>query len=90
MKFLIVESSHLCIKKLNLWPTAPKGATPVNFTSATDWQIAVRRDDNNNNNNNNKDKIKKLKIKSVIYSSQGSHPGQLHFCNWLAGGITTG
>ena len=30
--------------KLNLWLTAPKGATPVNQTSATDWQIAVRRD----------------------------------------------
>ena len=31
-------------KKLNLWITAPKRATPVNYTSATDWQIAVRRD----------------------------------------------
>jgi len=30
--------------KLNLWLTAPKGATPVKQTSATDWQIAVRRD----------------------------------------------
>jgi hypothetical protein len=30
--------------KLNLWLTAPKGATPVNYTSATDWQMAVRRD----------------------------------------------
>ena len=30
--------------KLNLWLTAPKGATPVNLSSATDWQIAVRRD----------------------------------------------
>ena len=30
--------------KLNLWLTAPKGATPVNQTSATDWQITVRRD----------------------------------------------
>ena len=25
----------------------------------------------------------KLKIKSVAYSSQGSHTGQLDFCNWL-------
>ena len=24
------------------------------------------------------------KIKSVAYSSQGSHTGQLDFCNWLA------
>ena len=30
--------------KLNLWVTAPKGGTPVNYTSATDWQKAVRRD----------------------------------------------
>ena len=30
--------------KLNMWLTAPKGTTPVNSTSATDWQIAVRRD----------------------------------------------
>jgi len=27
--------------KLNLWLTAPKGTTPVNYTSATDWQMAV-------------------------------------------------
>ena len=27
---------------------------------------------------------------SLAYSSQGSHTGQLHFCNWLAGGSTTG
>ena len=26
----------------------------------------------------------KLKIKSVAYSSQGSHTAQLDFCNWLA------
>ena len=26
-----------------MWITAPKGATPVNYTSATDWQKAVRR-----------------------------------------------
>ena len=25
-----------------------------------------------------------LKIKSVAYSSQGNHTGQLDFCNWLA------
>ena len=32
------------IKKLDLWLIAPKGATPVNQISATDWQIAVQRD----------------------------------------------
>ena len=32
------------IKKLNLWLTAPKVVTPVNYTPATDWQMAVRRD----------------------------------------------
>ena len=31
-----------------------------------------------------------LKIKSVAYSSQGSHTGQLDFFNWLADGSTTG
>ena len=31
-------------KYKNLWLTAPKGATPVNWTSATDWQMVVRRD----------------------------------------------
>ena len=40
---LVTCSSHSLlppsIKKLNLWLTAPKGATPVNQTSATDWQI---------------------------------------------------
>ena len=30
--------------KLNLWLTASKGATPVNYTYATDWQMASRRD----------------------------------------------
>ena len=34
-------------------------------------------------------KIKKL-IKSVAYGTQGSHTGQLDFCNWLADGSTTG
>ena len=29
-------------------------------------------------------------IKSVAYSSQGSHTGQLDFCSWLADGSTTG
>ena len=28
--------------KLNLWLTSPKAATPVNLTSATNCQIAVR------------------------------------------------
>ena len=32
------------IIKLNMWLTPPKGTTPVNQTSVTDWQIAVRRD----------------------------------------------
>ena len=31
-----------------------------------------------------------LKIKSVDYSSQGSHTGQLDFCNGLADSSTTG
>ena len=36
---------HVKIKiKINLWLTAPKGATPVNLTSATDWQMAALRD----------------------------------------------
>ena len=30
------------------------------------------------------------KIKSVTYSYQGSHAGQLDFRNWLANGSTTG
>ena len=24
-----------------MWLTAPKGATPVNYTSAADWHVAV-------------------------------------------------
>ena len=28
----------------NLWLTAPKGATPVNLTSESEWQMAVRWD----------------------------------------------
>ena len=28
----------------NLWFTTPMVATPVNYTSASDWQITVRRD----------------------------------------------
>ena len=28
-------------------------------------------------------KGKKIQIKSVAYSSQGSHVSQLDFCNWL-------
>ena len=31
-------------QKLNLWLTAPEGATPANQTSATGWEMAVRRD----------------------------------------------
>ena len=31
-----------------------------------------------------------FKIKSVAYSSQGSHTGQLDFSNWLTDGSTTG
>ena len=30
--------------KLDLWLTIPKGATPVNKTSVTNWQMVVRRD----------------------------------------------
>ena len=37
----------LIIKKLNLSLTTPKEATPVNQTSTTDWQMAVRRDNIN-------------------------------------------
>ena len=32
------------IKKIILWFTAPKEDTPVNYISATDWQMAVRPD----------------------------------------------
>ena len=32
------------IKNFNLSLTAPKAVTPVNYTSATDWQMATRRD----------------------------------------------
>ena len=28
-----------------------------------------------------------FKIKSVAYSSQGSHTSQLDFCNWLADAV---
>ena len=31
-----------------------------------------------------------LLIKSVAYCFQGSHTGQLDFCNWLADGSATG
>ena len=31
-----------------------------------------------------------IKNRSVAYSSQGSHTGQLEFCNWLADGCMTG
>ena len=34
--------------------------------------------------------VKLKKIKSVAYSSQGSHAGQLEFRNWLADGSTMG
>ena len=29
--------------KVNMWLTAAKGATPVNYTSATDWHMELRR-----------------------------------------------
>ena len=35
-------------------------------------------------------KIYKIKIKSVAYSFQGGHIGQLDFCNWQADDSTTG
>ena len=45
IKSIIVYIISIIIKiKLNLWLTAPKGATPVNETSATDWQMAAQRD----------------------------------------------
>ena len=34
--------------------------------------------------------IKKIKILSVAYSSQGRHTGQLDICDWLADGSTAG
>ena len=30
--------------KLNLWLTALRGVTPLNYISATDWQMTERRD----------------------------------------------
>ena len=50
------------------------------------FNLCTTRKKYNNNNNNNL----KNKNKSVAYSSQGSHTGQLDFCNWLADGSTTG
>ena len=43
---MIIEIKMIIIKlkKNNLWLTAPKKVTPVNWTSATDWQMAARRD----------------------------------------------
>ena len=42
---IILNNIHIIkIKKLNLWLTAPSGATPVNQNYTTDWQMAVRRD----------------------------------------------
>ena len=42
---MFANSLYSTIESLkNLWLTAPKGATPVNYTSATDWQIAVGQD----------------------------------------------
>ena len=41
VKYLQICCSYI---KLNPWLSAPKGATPLNWTSATDWQMAVRRD----------------------------------------------
>ena len=35
--------SNLYKLKLNLWLTAPKGATSVNQTSATGWQICIKK-----------------------------------------------
>ena len=39
-----MEEGRSAILKLNLWLTAPKGVTPINKTSATDWLMAVQRD----------------------------------------------
>ena len=52
LKFILILSSNLCLglpkslfliglTKFNLWLTAPKGALPVDQTSATGWQMAV-------------------------------------------------
>jgi len=38
----------------------------------------------------NYNNLKIKKIKSLAFSSQGSHTGQLDFCNWLTDGSKTG
>ena len=45
-KVVLLEAVVVVVLKIkwNLWLTAPKVATPVNWTSATDWQMAARRD----------------------------------------------
>ena len=40
----LIHAINQSLKKLNLWLRTPKVAIPVNYTSATDWQMAVRRD----------------------------------------------
>ena len=37
-----MEKIIIIIIIINLWLTAPKGATVVNYTSVTDWQMAAR------------------------------------------------
>ena len=39
-----IDSTDGLKNKINLWLIAPKGATPVNQTSATDWQMALLMD----------------------------------------------
>ena len=41
--YIINYITNKVTNQFNLWLTAPKGATPVNWISTTDWQI-VRRD----------------------------------------------
>ena len=37
-KNIVMDSTLKTFLKLNIWLTAPKGATPVNYTSATNLQ----------------------------------------------------
>ena len=52
----------------------------------TDW-LGVWQYANDQNYRTIYDNLKQ--IKSVAYSPQGSHTGQLEFCKWLVDGSTT-
>ena len=41
---IIINNNNNNNNNNNLWLTAPRGTTLVNYTSETDWQMAVRRD----------------------------------------------